>query len=187
MAEPHIMASTTWGAPPGECSAATPNLLSANPADKQVLVTWEEVPGDPELLGYKLYYDQAGKAQLVTEFSCPNGSTTACDSFTDTGLTNGQEYCYKVTSYGSACESEFSNILCAIPTQPGQAVNIGVIAPLQTGSWVTEGKGKNATTEFVIGSSFSQGDSVVIQASVHDQDGLAVAGATITFSVTGPE
>ena len=42
MAEPHVMAATTWGTPPVECDAVTPSLLSAIPADKQVLVTWEE-------------------------------------------------------------------------------------------------------------------------------------------------
>jgi hypothetical protein len=187
MAEPHIMASTTWGTPPGECNKATPALLSAEPGDKQVLVSWEELTGDPDTTGYKLYYDQAGKAQLVTDLACPPESQGSCGNFTDTGLTNGQEYCYKVTSYSVICESDFSNILCAVPTQPGQAITAGVVAPIQTGSWVTEGKGKNATTEFVLASTFNLGDSIVIQASVKDQDGLAVAGATVTFSISGPE
>lgn len=187
MAEPHIMASTTWGTPPGECNAATPALLAAEPGDKQVLVSWAEFAGDPDTTGYKLYYDQAGKAQLVTDLVCPPELQGSCDNFTDTGLTNGQEYCYKVTSYGAVCESDFSNILCAVPTQPGQAITAGVVEPMQTGSWVTQGKGKNTTTEFVLGSSFNLGDSIIIQATVRDQNGLAVTGATVAFSISGPE
>jgi hypothetical protein len=186
MAEPHIMAATTWGAPPTGCTASPPTLLSAAPADKQVTTSWQEISNDPELQGYKLYYDQAGKAQLVTDMTCPPG-TSGCTTYIDSGLTNGQEYCYKVTSYTSACESGFSNILCAIPTQPGQEVAAGVVAPLQTGKWVTEGKGKNATTNFVITADFVQGDDITIRATVEDETGAPVPDAVVTFSITGPE
>ena len=31
----------------------------------------------------------------------------------------GVPHCYKVTSYSSECESDFSNILCATPYVPG--------------------------------------------------------------------
>jgi hypothetical protein len=121
MAEPYVMASTTWGTPPGECNATIPTMLAASPADKQVSLNWQEIPGDPDVTGYKLYYDQAGKAQFVADLLCPPESMDACTSYTDTGLTNGQQYCYKATSYSDKCdESGFSNILCAIPTQPGQ-------------------------------------------------------------------
>ena len=174
MAAPHVMASTSWGTPPGECDAATPELLSASPADKQVTVAWQPVAGD----GYKLYYDQAGKAQLVA------GDLTST-SYTNTGLTNGQEYCYKVTSYGTECESGFSDILCAIPTAPGQADFIGVDA-LTTGKWVRVGKGKNATTTFVATSTFVRGDGIVIRGTV-TSGGAPVSGATVTLSISGPE
>ena len=177
MAAPHVMASTTWGTPPtppGECDAATPGLLSASPADKQVTVTWQPAAGD----SYNLYYDQAGKAQVVA------GDLTGT-SYTDTGLTNGQEYCYKVTSYGTECESGFSDILCAIPTAPGQADFIGVDT-LSTGKWVKEGKGKNATTTFVVTSTFVRGDGIVIRGTV-TSGGAPVSGATVTLSISGPE
>jgi hypothetical protein len=186
MAEPYVMASTTWGTPPTGCTAVPPTLLSAAPGDKQVTTTWQEITNDPELQGYKLYYDQAGKAQLVTDVACPPG-TSGCTTYTDGGLTNGQEYCYTVTSYTSACESGFGNILCAIPTQPGQEVPAGVIEPLQTGKWVTEGKGKNATTNFVITADFVQGDGLVLRATVEDEAGAPVPDAVVTISITGPE
>jgi hypothetical protein len=190
MAKPYTMASVTWGTPPGECNATTPVLLNANPADKQVSLNWQEIPGDPDVAGYKLYYDQAGKAQLVADLQCPPEPTEpqeACTSFTDIGLTNGEEYCYKVTSYSSACESDFSNILCAIPTQPGQELLAGVDDPMQTGKWVTTGKGKNQTTTFVITGDFVRGDGVVLRAEVKNEGGLPISGATVTIAISGPE
>jgi len=186
MAEPHVMASTTWGTPPVECNATTPTLLTASPGDKRVSLNWQEVPGDPDITGYKLYYDQSGKAQLVVDLLCPPDSTDACTSYIDIGLNNGQQYCYKVTSYYSSCESGFSNILCAMPTQPGQAVAVGVES-LQTGKWIKQGKGKDATTEFVLTSSFTQGDGVVLRASVKDKNGQPVPNATVNMAISEPE
>jgi hypothetical protein len=96
MAEPHVMASTTWGAPPGGCEAPAPNLLSVTPGDSHVIAEWEEIPASSVTIdGYRLFYDQANKAQLVADLPW----TEELDSHDDQGLTNGQEYCYKVTSY----------------------------------------------------------------------------------------
>ena len=187
MAEPHVMAATTWGTPTGGCSAQNPNLLSATPADKQVNLAWSPVGGDPGLMGYRLYYDQAGKAQAVAELPCTVGDQAGCTSYLDTGLTNGQQYCYKVASYNAACESGFSNILCAVPTQPGQAVPAGVAEPLRIGKWVADGKGKNSTTTFVETADFLLGDEIVIRATVLDETGAPVPNATVTFALGGPE
>jgi hypothetical protein len=63
----------------------------------------------------------------------------------------------------------------------------GVVEPVQTGKWVREGKGKNATTTFVLTSNFVQGDGVVIQATVKNEGGAPVPDATITFAISGPE
>lgn len=184
MAKPYVMASTTWGTPPGACDAPTPSLTSATPGDKHVTVTWQEIPADPIAIdGYRLYYDQAGKAQLVVDQPWPAGS------YTDTDLTNGQEYCYKATSYTATCESDFSSILCVIPIQPGQQEAVGV-SELVTGKWVREGKGKNATTTFVVVTypdPFTRGDAVVIQAAVTDEAGDPIPDATVTIAVSGPE
>ena len=129
MAEPHVMASTTWGDATGGCDASTPTMLSATPGDSQVLPAWHELPAEPAIDGYRLFYDQAGKAQLIVDLD------SVQSTYTDVGLTNSQEYCYKVTSYigedangvfdpVSGCESAFSNILCATPAQPGQQVTV---------------------------------------------------------------
>ena len=132
MAEPHVMASTTWGDATGGCDAPTPAMLSVTPGDSLVMVSWQDIPADPiSVDGYRLFYDQAGKAQLIVDLDWLAGQ----GSHTDLGLTNSQEYCYKVTSYigqdtngefdpVSGCESGFSNILCATPAQPGQQVTV---------------------------------------------------------------
>ena len=169
------MASTTWGDAPPPCDATTPNLLSATPDDKSVTVTWESLAGET----YRLYYDQGGKAQLVADALSTN-------SYTDTGLTNQQEYCYKATSYTETCESGFSNILCSIPSNQGQA-RIGLDTVI-TGFYERIGKGKNATVSFVPGSAFIAGDIVVIRATVLDTaTGLPVQNATVNISITGAE
>jgi hypothetical protein len=159
-----------------ECMAPAPTMIAAVPGQQQVDLTWSDEHGaDPSVTGYSIYYDQADKAQLIT-------TTGLATTYVDTGLTNGQEYCYKVTSHYAACESGFSNILCAIPNNQGQArsgVNL-----LETGRFI--GKGKNQTFEFT--DTFNAGDGVVIMAYVVDETtGLPVANATVDIEISGPE
>jgi hypothetical protein len=131
MAEPYVMASITWGTPPVVCEAPTPDMLNTTPGDSHVLTEWQEIPASPITIdGYRLFYDQAGKAQLIVDLAWAE----ELGSYDDQGLTNGEEYCYKLTTYKCAmdgafdpvncCESAFSNILCATPVQPGQQVTI---------------------------------------------------------------
>jgi hypothetical protein len=174
MAEPYLMASTTWGAPPSPCKAPTPTLLSATAGNKQVTLAWETLPDTAEYDHFNLYYDQAGKAQTVEE-------AVTGYAYTDTELTNGQDYCYKLTSVAQ-CESDFSNIVCATPAASGQAV-ASVAEPLKTGRWVKEGKGKNATVTFEYTTVFNAGDSVVIQGIVSGHD-TTLSGATVEIIVS---
>ncbi len=180
-AAPVLMTQAAVGAPPGPCMAPAPTLLSAVPSNSQVTLTWtDEHSSDTNVKGYQVYYDQSGKAQLVADV----GLNTA---YTNTGLTNGQEYCYKVTSYYDLnCISAFSNILCAIPNNQGQAQITA--DTIQTGKLETSGKGKNATVTFVITDVFVQGDQIIIQVYVSDlSTGLPVANATVVIEITGPE
>jgi hypothetical protein len=174
MAEPYVMASATWGnATP--CTATAPTLASATPGNAQVSLSWTAQPG---VVGYNVYYDQAGKAQLVANVG-------AATSFTNTGLTNGSEYCYKVTSYAATCESAFSNIVCAVPNNQGLA-KVG--ATLSTGRYETTGKGKTQVTTFVVTTSFSVGQAVTVRATVRDKTtGLPVPNATVNIGITGPQ
>lgn len=180
-AAPFLMTQATVGTTPTPCTAPVPTLLSAVPSNSQVTLTWtDEHSADPDVTGYIVYYDQAGKAQLVADV----GLNTA---YTDSGLTNGQEYCYKVASYYSQdCISGFSNILCAVPNNQGHTEITA--ESIQTGKLEKTGKGKTATTTFVITSSFAQGDQIVIQVYVADvSTGLPVPNATVGIEITGPE
>jgi hypothetical protein len=178
-AAPFLMTQGTWGVPSAGCTAPTPTLLEAIPGNQQVQLNWTEIPGDPNIVGYKLYYDQAGKAQLVADIT-----TAPFNTYTDSGLTNGQQYCYKLTTYYSAaCESGFSNIECATPQNQGQTTDPAGVTTIQTGLW--GGKGKNKT--FTLTSTFAPGDAVVIRARVTDASGNPIANATVEVTIGGPE
>ncbi len=143
-------------------------------------LTWSDESTDPLVAGYKVYYDQAGKAQLVADIGDPSVTT-----FTDTNLTNGIELCYKVTSYyGTTCESSFSNILCAIPTNQGQATDPAGVTWIETGIYTGKGKAQTYNTQSV----FNPGDGVVIRTTVMDGiTGLPLPNATVDLLITGPE
>ena len=172
-AKPFVMASASVGSGGQPCDATVPTLNSAEPAHSQITLGWS----DEGATGYKVYYDQAGKAQLVADVV---GNQT---SHVDSGLTNGVEYCYKVTSYTDTCESVFSNILCAVPTNQGQGTMLAGVNQLVTGLWTGKGKTQTFTLETV----FTAGDSVTFQATVVDQDGIPLEGATVDILITGPE
>jgi hypothetical protein len=172
-AAPFLMAQGTLN-PQQSCTLDAPNLDSATPGHTQVTLVWSSVSGAN---GYQVYYDQAGKSQWVADV----GNTT---TYLDTGLTDGVEYCYKVTSYDANCESGFSNILCAIPTNQGQATDPVGVSSLQTGIYT--GKGKDKT--FTPATTFNAGDSVIIRAYVMDNvTGLPLPNATVDLLITGPE
>jgi len=160
--------------------APTPTLISASPGNAEVALAWSDESSDTMVAGYKIYYDQSGKAQLVADIADPTVTT-----FTDPGLTNGVEYFYKITSYYNAiCESGFSNILNALPTNQGQATDPAGVSTLNTG--VYTGKGQNKT--FNLKTIFNAGDGVVIRAYVIDNlTGLPVADATVDLLIIGPE
>ncbi|GEM_PF-656503 len=124
---PYQMAQASINVEPS-CAAPVPVLQFLEPGDGQIRVQWSDVhTSDPNVTGYRLYYDQAGKAQLVAEV----GRQT---SFVDTGLLTGQLQCYKVTSfYNGACESDYSNILCAVAAPP---FTVGDAKLLPADSWV---------------------------------------------------
>ena len=62
-----------------------------------------------------------------------------------------------------------------------------MIEPLETGKWVTEGKGKNATTTFVLTGGFVAGDAVVVRGTVEDETGAPVPDAIVNVTIAGPE
>jgi hypothetical protein len=182
-AAPFLMTQATHGTA-DDCTAPTPTLRSATPGHTEVTVEWSDESTDPEveIAGYKVYYDQAGKAQLVHD--TVNDTNPLSTTFTDTGLTNGVEYCYKVTAYDADCESGFSNIVCATPENQGQTTPPTGVDSMETGYW--SGKGKNQLWNPSI--LIPAGETVVIRAYVVDNvTALPVANATVEMTIGGPE
>jgi hypothetical protein len=173
-AAPFLMTQATVGGGT-VCTAPTPTLQSATPGHTEVTLAWSDEATNGAL-GYNVYYDQAGKAQLVADV----GDTT---THTDTGLTNGVEYCYKVTAYDANCESGYSNILCATPENQGQTTDPAGVSTMETGIYT--GKGKNQT--FTPQTTFNAGDGVVIRALVLDATDAPISNATVEITIGGPE
>jgi len=176
-AAPVQMAFASTGGVVG-CDAPAPSLTGAEAGHQQVGLAWsDEHAADADVAGYRVYGDQSGKAQLIAETGLVTG-------YLDTGLTNGQLYCYKVTSFKAGCESAFSNVLCATPASSVQlSAKAGSI---ETGRLVTSGKGKNQVTSFVVDSIFSQGETVVLRALLLDSADQPLSGASFTAAVSGP-
>jgi hypothetical protein len=173
-AAPFLMASAAVGTlPPPSCTLLTPTLTVATPGQTQVSLEWSTVSG---AAGYRVYYDQGGKAQLRADVG---DSTT----YVDSGLTNGVEYCYKITAYDATCESGYGNILCATPTNQGQAGPSAGVSTMETG--VYSGKGKNQAWQ--PNTTFTAGDTVIIRAQVVDGTGNPIANATVAITIGGPE
>ena len=94
MAEPHVMASATWGsAPPPPCGTpGVPQNLLAKAGKKSITLTW--AAGSPAPTGgYRIYYVQSGKLQ----FRAGVGPTAL--TYKDSGLTSRQTYTCVVTAW----------------------------------------------------------------------------------------
>jgi hypothetical protein len=115
-AAPIVIADEEWGSPPPPpCPLLpVPQAVTATPGKKEVTVAWDAV-SDPEVTGYSVWYDQAGKLQWVADVEVPE------TSHVDRGLTGGVEYCYVVTSFDEeGCESAPSAPpACATPDGGG--------------------------------------------------------------------
>lgn len=97
MAEPFVMAETTWGAPPVPAcqTPGAPQNLTATAGKKSITLNWTAGSPAPNG-GYRIYYDQSGKLQMRAEV--PANTLT----YRDTGLTSRVAYTYVVTAF-SAC------------------------------------------------------------------------------------
>ena len=87
-----------------------PSLTSINAANKQIKINWNQLPLS-NLLKNNIYRDVSPNPTKIVS-SVPFNQT----SFTDTGLTNGVTYYYRVktvSAYG--VESDFSNQLSSAP------------------------------------------------------------------------
>jgi hypothetical protein len=97
MAEPHVMASTTWGSPPAPVVATpgAPQNLQAVGGKRSVSLSW--APGEPAPAGgYRIYLVQAGKLQFLA------GVSASTLTYDDTRLSKGTTYTYAVTAWNDA-------------------------------------------------------------------------------------
>jgi hypothetical protein len=94
MAEPHVMATATWGTLPAPACTApgSPQNLTATAGKKAITLNWKAGSPTPNG-GYRIYYVQAGKLQFRA--GVPVGTLT----YKDSGLTSRQTYTYVVTAW----------------------------------------------------------------------------------------
>jgi PKD repeat protein len=106
-----ITASPIQGAPPG-----APTGLTATGGNGQVSLSWTPPAsnGGVNITSYRVYRGTtSGGETLLTSGGCGNlGAVTSC---TDTGLTNGQAYFYKVSAVNAIGEGAQSNEASATP------------------------------------------------------------------------
>lgn len=97
---------------------SAPQNLTATPGTQQVTLNWQAPAsnGGVNITGYRVYRGtSSGTEALLTSGGCGavNGTTLTC---TDTGLTAGTTYYYKVSALNSVGEGVQSNEASATPT-----------------------------------------------------------------------
>lgn len=123
----------------GSGTVASSVFIQAAPNDEQVTLSW--APNVPwSNTQYEVFRFEAGSWVPI--------GTTPQQSFTDTGLENGEEYCYLVISTGAYSDPDitaplvnWSQEVCAIPIDltppctPTVALDNDCEAPLNTLTW----------------------------------------------------
>ena len=133
---------------------ATPTGLTATGRDRAVDLNWND--NSDTVTGYKVYRD-----------ANPGVATTA-SAYSDTGLTNGTSYCYRVTAVnGSGNESSPTAQVCATPSAPARVVHVADL------DRIARGKGKSGKWD------------ASVTVTVRDAANGLVAGATVTGNWSG--
>lgn len=92
-----------------------PTNLSATPGNTQVTITWTAPADDggSPIINYKLYRSTTSSGTYAL-IASPSGLT-----YTDTGLTNGQTYWYKVSAANGVGEGPMADDVSATPESGG--------------------------------------------------------------------
>ncbi len=110
-----------------------------------------------------------------------NASTSHYEASWDTTAVSDGPHVLNARATDSAGQTASDSNNVTVDNGSGNPV--AGVAGLVTGRY--EGKGKNKS--FRATSSFTRGDQVIFRATVKDASGQAVAGATVTLHITGPE
>lgn len=123
----------------GSSSPASSVFISATPNDEQVTVAWSlNTPWTNS--SYEVFRDNGGTWESI--------GTSTTTSFVDTGLVNGEEYCYLVVSTGAYSDASitapllnWSQEVCAVPVDltppcaPTVVLDNDCERPLNTLTW----------------------------------------------------
>ena len=121
---------TDMNTPVGAAALAAPTNLVATAGNRQVRLTWTAAAG---ATSYNIYRSTTPGGEGATPYR--TGATGT--SFTDTGLTNGTRYYYRLTAVNGGGESGRSPEVSALPVASGRSVNAGGGA---TGSFAASGE-----------------------------------------------
>ena len=144
-----------------------PQGLTAAATNGAVQLTWTAPSsnGGATVTGYNVYRGTSAGGEATT----PVASNVTTTGYTDTLVTNGTTYYYKVAAVNGSGTSPLSGEVSATPQQPGAAAYVGRVASLTTSTSRTTST-VNAGTGGVVG-----GHTLVV--------GLLLSS---TSSVTGP-
>src|SRR2546426_5990537 len=137
---------------------SAPQNLVATAGNTQVTLAWSvsSSNGGATITGYDVYRGSASNGEGTTPIATVTGT-----SYTDSGLTNGKTYYYKVTAINSVGESLASNEASATPQLPALSVSV--------------------TTDSQV---YSKGSTATITVTVTSS--TPVSGATVTLKVAPP-
>ena len=180
MVPPVVMASTTWGTPPtGNIPPDATNDTYTTPQDTVLTIA---APG-------VLANDTDQDGDSLQAVFVPNGTVGSVTlnqdgSFIYTpvvGFSGEDHFTYQADD-GTALSNLGTVTINVTPVSGGGSAGTGENS-LETG--LISGKGNNKT--FNATTVFSAGDEVIIRATVSDQDGNPVPGATVTIDITGQD
>ena len=176
-------ASSGGGAP------GTPQNLTASAGNTQVALSWGSVSG---ATSYNIYRGTSSNGEGTTVFA-----TSTTNSYTNTGLTNGTTYYYKVAAVNASGSSGQSNEASGTPSGLSNGIDLTVtsisLSPASPTSGshvvfscVVHNNGNTATPAgTIIGVQFAV-DGVTTPINWSDNDTTSLGpGASVTLTATG--